>query len=57
MVWDDKRRSAKILEERVGGEMAKFKLGNEMKGGRYWEGKEKKRCKICNGEKETWEHV
>lgn len=28
-----------------------------MKNGRYWEEEEKRRCRICKGEKESWEHV
>lgn len=32
-------------------------MGNGIKGGRYWEEEEKRRCRKCGGEEETWEHV
>lgn len=32
-------------------------MGNGIKGGKYWEEEEKRRCRKCGGEKETWEHV
>ncbi|EZA52484.1 hypothetical protein X777_08600 [Ooceraea biroi] len=37
--------------------VARFRLGNEVKEGRYWEGEEKKRCRLCGMEKESWEHI
>lgn len=37
--------------------IARFRLGSEMKEGRYWEGEEKRRCRICGWAKESWEHV
>lgn len=39
--------------------VARFRLGCKegMRGGRYWEGQEKVSCRLCGGEKETWEHV
>lgn len=37
--------------------IARFRLGNEMLGSRYWEEEERIRCKFCDREKETWEHV
>lgn len=37
--------------------VARFRLGNEMREGRYWEKEEERRCRICGGEEETWEHV
>lgn len=37
--------------------VARFRLGNEMLGSRYWEEEERIRCKFCDREKETWEHV
>ena len=39
------------------GRLARFRLGNEMRGGRYWEEEEERRCRLCGGEEETWEHV
>jgi len=37
--------------------VAKFRLGDEMRGGRYWEKEEKRICRICENEEETWKHV
>lgn len=38
--------------------VAKYRLGNGMKGGRYWvEEEEERRCRLCGREEETWEHV
>lgn len=28
-----------------------------MREARYWEGEEKRVCRMCGGEEETWEHV
>lgn len=35
--------------------VARFRLGNEIREGKYWEEKEKKVCRLCGIEKETWE--
>lgn len=35
----------------------KFRLGNEMRKGRYWEEKGKRECRMCGGEEEMWEHI
>jgi len=35
----------------------RFRLGNEMREGKYWEDEEKRRCRICGWEEETWEDV
>lgn len=48
-----------LKENRKEGRMirvARFKLGSEMREGRYWEGEER-RCRICGWAEETWEHV
>lgn len=37
--------------------IARFKLGSEIKKGRYWEGEEDRRCRICGWGEESWEHV
>jgi len=37
--------------------MARFRLGNEVKEGRYWEEEKEKLCRLCGYEVETWEHV
>ena len=37
--------------------VARYRLGNEMREGWYWEREEKRRCRICEGEEESWEHV
>ncbi|KMQ86940.1 hypothetical protein RF55_13934, partial [Lasius niger] len=39
------------------GRVARFKLGSEMLGSRYWEVEEKIACRICGRKTETWEHV
>lgn len=35
----------------------RFRLGNEMKTSAYWEEEERKMCRVCEEEIETWEHV
>lgn len=37
--------------------IARFRLGNEIREGRYWEEERKRVCRICEGEIETREHV
>lgn len=37
--------------------LARFRLGDALKGGRYWENKEDRLCNVCHLEEETWEHV
>ena len=37
--------------------IARFRLGNEMREGRYWEREEERRCRLCGWELESWEHV
>ena len=37
--------------------IARFRLGNEMRGNRYWEKEERIMCRVCGGEREDWEHV
>jgi len=37
--------------------VVRFRLGNEMKEGRYWEEEDKRMCKLCGGGIESWEHV
>jgi len=37
--------------------MARFRLGNEVKEGRYWEERREKLCRLCGNEVETWEHM
>jgi len=37
--------------------VVRYRLGNEMREGRYWEEGEKRRCRLCGVEEETWEHV
>ncbi|XP_071572942.1 uncharacterized protein [Temnothorax nylanderi] len=37
--------------------VARFRLGSEMRESRYWEGEERKKCRMCEYRKETWEHV
>jgi len=37
--------------------VARFRLGSEMREGRYWEGEERRKCRLCGYEEESWEHV
>lgn len=37
--------------------MARFRLGEEMRGTRFWGTEEERRCRVCGMEEETWEHV
>lgn len=37
--------------------MARFRLGNEVNEAKYCEKDEKKKCRLCGREEETWEHV
>jgi len=37
--------------------MAKFRLGEGVREGRYWEREENRRCRMCEREEETWKHV
>lgn len=37
--------------------IAKFRLEDDMKGRRYWEGEEDRRCRVCGCGEDTWEHV
>lgn len=32
-------------------------MNNKMRGARYWEAKEKRRCMMCGEDEEIWEHV
>jgi len=47
----EKRKEEKMIR------VARFRLGNEMREGRYWEREEKRRCRLCGWAEETWEHV
>lgn len=33
--------------------IARFRLGNEIKEGRYWETKKKRKCRVCENKRET----
>ncbi|XP_046142799.1 uncharacterized protein LOC123988066 [Osmia bicornis bicornis] len=37
--------------------MARFRLGNEIKESEYWEKEDKRKCRVCGWEEETWEHI
>jgi len=37
--------------------VARFRLGSNVKGRKYWEGEEKRKCRLCEREEETWEHI
>lgn len=56
-----KKRSVEILKEKMRKSswrrIARFKLGNEMRESRYWKEKKSRKCRLCGGAKESWEHV
>lgn len=35
----------------------RFRMGNEIGENNYWEEEDKRICRLCEGETETWEHV
>lgn len=35
----------------------RFRVGNEIREGKYWEEEGKRICRLCEEEIETWEHV
>lgn len=37
--------------------IARFRLGSEIRERKYWEVEEKKRCRLCRLEEESWKHV
>jgi len=37
----EKRKEERMIR------MARFRLGNVMREGRYWEGEERRRCRLC----------
>jgi len=37
--------------------VAIFRLGSMMREGKYWKREEKRRCRMCGRERETWKHV
>ena len=37
--------------------LARYKLGNEIKEGRYWAIEEERKCRLCQEEEVTWEYV
>ncbi|KYN11576.1 hypothetical protein ALC57_16268, partial [Trachymyrmex cornetzi] len=37
--------------------VARFRLGNEVKEGKYWEEEEERKCRLCGSGRETWEHI
>jgi len=37
--------------------VARFRLGSEVKKGRYWEDEERRKCRLCENEEETWKYV
>lgn len=45
------------MQEEKRRRIARFRLGNEMRAGRYWESEEKRNCRVCGWEEESWEHV
>lgn len=48
----ERKRDARIFKKRMEREsrwnrIARFRLGNGMRGNRYWEDEEKKMCRLC----------
>src|SRR5436190_3559451 len=37
--------------------VARYRMGNGMKGNLYWKEKEMRKCRMCEREEETWEHI
>lgn len=37
--------------------VARYRLGNGMRGERYWMKEEDRKCRLCGWGEETWEHV
>lgn len=37
--------------------IAKFRLGDGIKEGKYWEEEEGRKCRICGWTMETWKHL
>jgi len=37
--------------------IARFRCCNEWRGNRYWENEESRKCRICERQEETWEHI
>ncbi|EFN65779.1 hypothetical protein EAG_09322 [Camponotus floridanus] len=37
--------------------VARFRLGDDMRGGKYWEREERRKCRVCKGGEETWDHI
>ncbi|KYN14632.1 hypothetical protein ALC57_13162 [Trachymyrmex cornetzi] len=46
-----------VREELQREKVARFRLGNEVKEGRYWEEEEERKCRLCGSGWETWEHI
>ena len=62
VVWGSEERGGAWVFEKGWGEsrwrrVARYMLGNEMRGGRYWEEEERRMCRRCGWEMESWEHV
>lgn len=37
--------------------LTRYRLGNEIKEGRYWITEEERKCRLYQEEEETWEHI
>lgn len=37
--------------------IVRYRLGNEVKEGRYWMTEEERKCRLCHTEEETWKYV
>lgn len=47
----------KAWGESRGKRVVRFRLGSSVKGKKYWKREEKKKCRLCVREEETWEHI
>lgn len=58
---DQRGGDPRVFKKRVGEgrcrRVARFRLGNEMEERKYWEEENKIRCRLCEEETESWEHV
>lgn len=37
--------------------MVKYRLWNEIRSNMYWEKEERRKCRMCGCESDSWEHV
>lgn len=57
MIQGSDNEFVKIFKRKKMIRITRFRLGSEMKEGRYWEGEEKRMSKLCGWVEESWKHV